>query len=100
MTRLVLIIVALAALGVAVPSMASAATSVHDCRTVRGLMAPRSHPEYVGNVSVRNMSCDTALWAMFRGSLRNGNFSTRGFYCYRLQTWRARGTTGCRPPPC
>jgi len=79
----------------AMPSMANA--SVHGChvpsRMANGEQAPRNHPELIGNLSVRNMSCQEALHAIdISVLLPNGDIRTPRFGCHILKTYRSFGT--------
>jgi hypothetical protein len=79
----------------AVASMANA--SVHGCHVpsamANGEQAPRNHPELIGNLSVRNMSCQEALHAIdISLLLPNGNIRTPHFGCHMLKTFRSLGT--------
>jgi hypothetical protein len=95
MKRIVITAAALLALTIAIPTAASA--SVKGCSVppswAQGIAVPRNHPELIGRVSVRNMTCSTGLRAIGRSRLlySSGNISTPGFYCYTLKVYQSGG---------
>jgi hypothetical protein len=91
MTAVIVLLVGAAA----VPSMANA--NVHGCHVpsamANGEQAPRNHPELIGKLSVRNMSCQKALHAIdISVLLPNGDIRTPRFGCHMLKTYRSFGT--------
>lgn len=64
------------------PDEAASTTSVHGCYVPP---FPPPHHWNLGNLSVRNMSCKTAMKAISRGSFDSQDrFKTRGYSCRRL----------------
>lgn len=76
-----------------IPASASAA-AVHGCHVPLERFGPRNDPGMnIAHMSVRNMACGSALLTIDNSwQLRNGDLSSRSFYCYKLKTYRSFGT--------